>query len=174
MTFRPGIRARGARGFTLIELMIVVAIIGLLASVAMPQFQRYTYRARRAERAAIMDALYLAIQDITQTQQRVPDGTFVGDWNPAGAPGTAKRRFVWTLPGWSKLPVIVQGDTYYSYHFIAVDPSATGDSGPVTLDIACVGDLDGDGNQDVRTQSYVGHGFSFSLVSETATPDGVF
>lgn len=40
---------RGSRGFTLIELMITVAIIGILASIAYPGYQRYVQDARRAE-----------------------------------------------------------------------------------------------------------------------------
>src|ERR1700729_4551987 len=50
-------------GFTLIELMIVVAIIGILAAIAIPAYQDYTIRAQVTEGATLADGVKVAMQD---------------------------------------------------------------------------------------------------------------
>jgi type IV pilus assembly protein PilA len=54
---------KAQQGFTLIELMIVVAIIGILAAVAIPAYQDYTTRARLAEPVSLMSAAKLDIYE---------------------------------------------------------------------------------------------------------------
>lgn len=77
---------RMQQGFTLIELMIVVAIIGILAAVALPAYQDYTVRAKMSEVLLAMSACRTSITEVYQTGGTPPGGS---NWG-CEATGTSK------------------------------------------------------------------------------------
>jgi type IV pilus assembly protein PilA len=73
------------QGFTLIELMIVVAIIGILAAIAIPQYQDYTVRAKIAAALTSLNSFKTAVGVCVQEQGGVATGC---DLNTNNIPNT--------------------------------------------------------------------------------------
>jgi prepilin-type N-terminal cleavage/methylation domain-containing protein len=113
---------RVPKGFTLVELMVVVAIIGILASVAVPNFMKYTLRAKASERVYVNKEIRRGVEDYWTLNGRFPQGsatasTLYCSYNPPFPPTTTKRPMqVRAWDDWKALNLQVEGTLYNSYY----------------------------------------------------------
>ncbi|MCC7542429.1 MAG: prepilin-type N-terminal cleavage/methylation domain-containing protein [Deltaproteobacteria bacterium] len=116
-----------SQGFTLIELMIVVAIVGILAAIAIPSFRAYVYRSKTSQGVATLG-------EIRQRQEayRAEFGQYcnVNSQYPTAALalGNADRNAIaFDTPApdnWRMLGFTGRGYTYFRFHTAAAAPGA--------------------------------------------------
>lgn len=79
------------RGFTLLEMMVVVAIIGLLASVSLPAYQNYSARAKMSEVILALSTCRTTVTETTQSTSFLPFG---GQWACESQAGNLVSQYV--------------------------------------------------------------------------------
>jgi prepilin-type N-terminal cleavage/methylation domain-containing protein len=137
-----------AQGFTLVELMIVVAIIGVLAAVAIPSFQNYQLTSKRAEAFANLSALGRAQKSYYAEFSNFVSGTPEPGFSSGTLPISIKRDkapigAVYAAVGWEP-----DGDVFYDYDTATPAGPLNGNCGACTAGCftsSAYGDLDGDG-----------------------------
>ena len=144
-------RMRTRGGFTLVELMIVVALIGVLSAIAIPGFLSYQARARRAESYSNLSALAIAEKGYVATGGSFHDSVLPWpDASSYGGLGTSKMQWddaadaAFAELGWAP-----EGQVYYSYQ------TNTSTNCTCTLCFTATADGDVDGNGKVAAMMYV-------------------
>lgn len=132
---------RTNKGFSLVELMIVVAIIGILAAIAIPNFMTMQLKAKRGELPSNVNGIKTA----ELAYDAMYDGFVAAATNGAATP--SKTAVAWTtgVAGWTELPWAPDGEVRGNY---AVALSGTNDFG-----ITANCDVDADGIPATYTAS---------------------
>jgi prepilin-type N-terminal cleavage/methylation domain-containing protein len=134
---------RTERGFTIIELMIVVVIIGILAAIAIPMFSSHMKSAKANEASLQLNQLGKNAKTYYQANNTFPQGTAtpLPGADGSACDGSGKPKHIvssaWSSDTvWSALDFHIEEPNYFTYHYSGTSPT--------TAEALSVADLDCD------------------------------
>lgn len=122
-------------GFTLIELMIVVAIIGILAAIAIPAYQNYIVRSKVTEAIVNLDAAKTSVADFVASADNnaLPTASQL----PIATPGNARYISALTWTGTKITATLANLNTQLNGTTLSLIPSVPNTSDPASLLWTC-------------------------------------
>jgi prepilin-type N-terminal cleavage/methylation domain-containing protein len=149
-----------SNAFTLIELMMVVAIIGLLAATAIPTFGRYVKRSKTSEAFGNIPRMFQGTMAYYEQDHSTRDGLVPSLKLPVSAPmvpstipagvKVATSATAWDNASWEAINFSISTPILYAYQYcMTADPTGTCNGGDPPagsrFEVRAQGDLDGDG-----------------------------
>lgn len=147
---------RRSPGFTTIELLIGVAIVGILATLAIPTFKGYVYKGRVTEAVTMLNEIKTRQEIFRSRYGRYAAVSGSGNWSsatytPSTIPGVDPVAWP-SSAAWEELGLTAPGPVRFRYATVAGPPGSTPptnsnlDNSSFWFAAQAEGDLDGDGN----------------------------